>query len=256
MSEFVVIIPARYASTRLPGKPLAADSCGKPMVVRVAEKAHASGASAVLVATDDARIADKCEAHGVRWVMTRSNHPTGTDRIAEVVTRGGYADDAIVVNVQGDEPHIEPALIRNVAEHLADHPQAAMATAAHLITDRETFFNPNVVKVVLDETGSAMYFSRAPIPFPRDAELARAAALPAGLPALRHIGIYAYRAGFLKAYPNLPTCRVEGFEALEQLRALSHGHRIAVAVVHYTPAPGVDTAEDLAVAGFSLPSEP
>ena len=256
MPEFIAVIPARYASTRLPGKPLAADARGKPMVVRVAERAQASGASAVLVATDDARIANKCEEHGVRWVMTRSDHLTGTDRIAEVVRREGYADDAIVVNVQGDEPHIEPALIRDVATQLAHHPVAAMATAAHPITDRDTLVNPNVVKVVLDKTGCAMYFSRDPIPFPRDAELARATALPAGLPALRHIGLYAYRAGFLKAYPHLAACPLEACEALEQLRALWHGHRIAVAVVHYTPAPGVDTAEDLAVAGFSLPLEP
>jgi 3-deoxy-manno-octulosonate cytidylyltransferase (CMP-KDO synthetase) len=254
--DFIAIIPARYASTRLPGKPLAADSDGKQMVVRVAERAQASGASAVLVATDDERIAHACTAHGVKWTMTRSDHATGTDRIAEVVTREGYNDDTIVVNVQGDEPKIEPALIRDVATQLAHHPLAAMATAAHPITDRETFVNPNVVKVVLDETGCAMYFSRAPIPFPRDAELAGASALPEGMLALRHIGLYAYRAGFLKAYPHLPPCPLEAFEALEQLRALWHGHRIAVAVVHYTPAPGVDTAGDLTVAGFSLPFEP
>lgn len=254
--DFIAIIPARYASTRLPGKPLAADSHGKPMVVLVAERAEASGASTVLVATDDERIARACTAHGVKWTMTRSDHPTGTDRIAEVVTREGYHDDTIVVNVQGDEPNVEPALIRDVATQLAHHPVAAMATAAHPIRDRESFFNPNVVKVVLDEAGCALYFSRAPIPFPRDAELARASTLPTGLPALRHIGLYAYRAGFLKSYPHLARCPLEAFEALEQLRALWHGHRIAVAVVHYTPAPGVDTAQDLAVAGLSLPFEP
>jgi 3-deoxy-manno-octulosonate cytidylyltransferase (CMP-KDO synthetase) len=251
MISFIAVVPARYASTRLPGKPLL-DFHGKPMVVRVVEKAQKSGASAVLVATDDARIADKCEEHGVRWVMTRNDHATGTDRIAEAVTREGYADDTIVVNVQGDEPNIEPALIRDVATQLAHHPVAAMATAAHPITDRETFFNPNVVKVVLDETGCAMYFSRAPIPFPRDAELARAAALPTGLPALRHVGLYAYRAGFLKAYPQLGACPFEACEALEQLRALWHGHRIAVAVVDHAPAPGVDSAEDVAVARLSF----
>ncbi len=256
MTDFIAIIPARYASKRLPGKPLAADSQGKPMVVSVAEQAQASGASAVLVATDDERIAQACTAHGVKWTMTRSDHPTGTDRIAEVVTREGYPDDTIVVNVQGDEPKIEPALIGQVAAELASHSGAAMATAAHPIADRDTFFNPNAVKVVLDQAGCALYFSRAPIPFPRDAGLARTATLPAGIPALRHIGIYAYRAGFLKTYPQLAACPLEAFEALEQLRALWHGHRIAVAVVHYTPAPGVDTAEDLAVAGLSLPFEP
>jgi 3-deoxy-manno-octulosonate cytidylyltransferase (CMP-KDO synthetase) len=184
--------------------------------------------------------------------MTRNDHATGTDRIAEAVTREGYADDTIVVNVQGDEPNIEPALIREVATQLAHHPVAAMATAAHPITDRETFFNPNVVKVVLDETRCAMYFSRAPIPFPRDAELARASTLPTGLPALRHVGLYAYRAGFLKAYPQLAACPLEACEALEQLRALWHGHRIAVAVVDHAPAPGVDSAEDVAVARLSF----
>jgi 3-deoxy-manno-octulosonate cytidylyltransferase (CMP-KDO synthetase) len=246
MLDFIAVIPARYASTRLPGKPLL-DLGGKPMVVRVAERARASGAAAVLVATDDERIARACKAHGVKWTMTRNDHPTGTDRIAEVVSREGYDDDTIVVNVQGDEPNIEPALIRDVATQLAHHPVAAMATAAHPIADRETFFNPNVVKVVLDETGCAMYFSRAPIPYPRDAELAHASALPPGMLALRHVGLYAYRAGFLKAYPQLAPCPPEVFEALEQLRALWHGHRIAVAVVPHSPAPGVDTAEDLAV---------
>jgi 3-deoxy-manno-octulosonate cytidylyltransferase (CMP-KDO synthetase) len=222
----------------------------------------------------------------VRWVLTSNDHATGTDRIAEAVTREGYADDTIVVNVQGDEPNIEPALIREVATQLAHHPVAAMATAAHPITDRETFFNPNVVKVVLDETGCAMYFSRAPIPFPRDGELARArsgvqsqarsgvqsqarsrvqsevqscvgsepppSALPAGMLALRHIGLYAYRVQFLKAYPDLTACPLEAFESLEQLRALWHGYRIAVAVVDHAPAPGVDSAEDVAVARLSF----
>ncbi len=244
--DFIAVVPARFASTRLPGKPLL-DIAGKPMVVRVAERALASGASAVLVATDDERIARACATHGVRSIMTRSDHATGTDRIAEVAAREGLADDAIVVNVQGDEPLIEPALIQRVAAELAHHPVAAMATAAHPITDRATFLNPNVVKVVLDEAGCAMYFSRAPIPFPRDAERAGAPQLPAALPGLRHVGLYAYRAGFLAAFPRLAPCPLEAFEALEQLRALWHGHRIAVAIVDHAPAPGVDTAEDLAV---------
>lgn len=245
MPDFIAVIPARYASTRLPGKPLL-DIGGKPMVARVAERAHASGARAVLVATDDERIADVCAAHAVRCIMTRSDHATGTDRIAEVVVREKYADDTIVLNVQGDEPLIEPALIQRVAEALAHHPVAAMATAAHPITDRETFANPNVVKVVLDAAGCALYFSRAPIPFPRAAERAGTVALPPGLPALRHVGLYAYRVGFLKTYPHLAACPLETFEALEQLRALWHGHRIAVAIVDQPPAPGVDSAEDLA----------
>jgi 3-deoxy-manno-octulosonate cytidylyltransferase (CMP-KDO synthetase) len=245
MADFIAVIPARYASTRLPGKPLL-DIAGKPMVVRVAEQAHRSGAGAVLVATDDERIAHACRAHGLRCIMTRSDHATGTDRIAEVAAREGLADDIIVVNVQGDEPLIEPALIRGVAAQLADDPVAAMATAAHPIADRETFLNPNVVKVVLDAVGCAMYFSRAPIPFPREVGLAGASTLPSGLPALRHVGLYAYRVGFLKIYPGLAACPLEAFEALEQLRALWHGHRIAVAISDHAPAPGVDTAEDLA----------
>jgi 3-deoxy-manno-octulosonate cytidylyltransferase (CMP-KDO synthetase) len=247
MVDFIAVIPARYASTRLPGKPLL-PIAGKPMVVRVAERAHASGARSVLVATDDERIASACASHGLRSIMTRSDHATGTDRIAEVAAREGFADDTIVVNVQGDEPLIDPGLIRGVASQLAHHQAAAMATAAHPITDRETFVNPNVVKVVLDGEGFALYFSRAPIPFPRDADLSRARELPYGLPALRHIGLYAYRVGFLKDYARLAPCPLEAFEALEQLRALWHGHRIAVAVVHhYAPAPGVDSAGDLAV---------
>lgn len=242
--DFIAVIPARYASTRLPGKPLL-DIGGLPMVVRVAERARASGARDVIVATDDARIAEKCDQHGVRYLMTRTDHATGTDRIAEVAVREGYGDDTIVVNVQGDEPLIEAALIRRVAGELAHHPVAAMATAAHSIADRDMLWNPNVVKVVLDEAGCALYFSRAPIPFPRDSELARAAALPQHLPALRHVGLYAYRTGFLKAYPRLAPCPLEAFEALEQLRALWHGHRIAVAVIDHAPAPGVDTEADL-----------
>ena len=243
--DFTVIIPARYGSTRLPGKPLI-DFAGKPMVVHVAERAVASGAATVLVATDDARIAQACQQHGVTAVLTRTDHATGTDRIAEVVVEAGMPDDAIVVNVQGDEPLIDPALIGEIANRLALHPVAAMATAAHPITDRETFLNPNVVKVVLDGSGCALYFSRAPIPYPRDAEQAGTKEMPAGLPALRHVGLYAYRVGFLKTYPGLAPSPLEAFEALEQLRALWHGHRIAVAIALHQPAPGVDSAEDVA----------
>jgi 3-deoxy-manno-octulosonate cytidylyltransferase (CMP-KDO synthetase) len=241
---FTVLIPARYASTRLPGKPLA-DICGKPMIVWVAERARASGATRVAVATDDARIAAAVEAHGISACMTRSDHATGTDRLAEAAAQMGLDDDAIVVNVQGDEPLLEPALMRAMAELLAAHPEASIATACHLIDDPVEAFNPNVVKVVLDHAGYALYFSRATIPWARDAFVADRERLPDGLPLYRHYGLYAYRAGFLRAYPTLPPAPIERFEALEQLRALWHGHRIIVLVTAGTPAPGVDTTEDL-----------
>ena len=241
---FSVIIPARHASTRLPGKPLA-DIGGKPMVVRVAERASLSAAAAVWVATDHEDIFAACRAHGVPVLMTHADHPSGTDRLAEVVAQLGSADDDILVNVQGDEPLIDPALIDQVARDLADDPAAAIATAAHPITSAEDFFNPNVVKVVLEEGGRALYFSRAPIPYARDAFAAGRLELPAGLPALRHIGLYAYRAGFLKRYAALTPAPLERFEALEQLRALWHGYPIRVAVVADAPHAGVDTQEDL-----------
>ncbi len=242
---FTVLIPARYASTRLPGKPLA-DLNGKPMVVRVAERARASGASRVAVATDDERIRAAVVAHGLEACLTRADHPTGTDRLAEAALHLGLADDAIVVNVQGDEPLLSPGLIREVAELLRAHPDAAIATACHAISDPAEAFNPNVVKVVLDAKGYALYFSRATIPWARDAFAATREAIPAGLPLHRHYGLYAYRVGFLRAYPALPPAPSERFEALEQLRALWHGHRIVVAVTKGTPAPGVDTEDDLA----------
>jgi 3-deoxy-manno-octulosonate cytidylyltransferase (CMP-KDO synthetase) len=243
--SFTVLIPARYASTRLPGKPLA-DIAGKPMVVRVAERAQGAGAARVVVATDDERIRTAVEAHGVIACITRADHPTGTDRLAEAAQRIGLADDEIVVNVQGDEPLLEPALIRSVAELLIAHPDAAIATACHPIVDSEEAFNPNVVKVVLDGSGYALYFSRATIPWARDAFAARRDAVPAGLPLYRHYGLYAYRASFLRIFPTLAPARIEHFEALEQLRALWHGHRIVVEITEGTPAPGVDTEADLA----------
>src|SRR5512143_1931689 len=242
---FTVLIPARYASTRLPGKPLA-DIGGKPMVVRVAERARASGASRVVVATDDERIRAAVVAHGLEACLTRADHPTGTDRLAEAASQLGLADDAIVVNVQGDEPLLSPALIREVAELLHAHPDAAIATACHAIADAAEAFNPNVVKVVLDAKGYALYFSRATIPWAREAFAASREAVPPGLPLHRHYGLYAYRVGFLRAYPALPPAPIERFEVLEQLRALWHGHRIVVAVTKGTPAPGVDTEDDLA----------
>jgi 3-deoxy-manno-octulosonate cytidylyltransferase (CMP-KDO synthetase) len=241
---YTVLIPARYASTRFPGKPLA-DLGGKPMIVRVAERARAAGAARVAVATDDARIAAAVEAHGFTACMTRADHPTGTDRLAEAAMQIGLADDAIVVNVQGDEPLLEPDLIRAMAGLLTAHADAAMATACHPIADPAEAFNPNVVKVVLDRAGYALYFSRATIPWARDAFAADRDTLPDGLPLYRHYGLYAYRVGFLRAFPGLAPAPIERFEALEQLRALWHGHRIVVEVTTGTPAPGVDTPEDL-----------
>lgn len=241
---FRVVIPARWASTRLPGKPLA-DIAGKPMVVRVAEAAAGSGAEEVLVATDDRRVAAACQAHGVTAVLTRDDHPSGTDRLAEVAAARGWPAELIVVNVQGDEPLIDPALIRRVAEALASDTGAAMATAAHPLTDIAEFLNPNVVKVVTDERGRALYFSRAPIPWPRDAFAATRDVLPAGLTARRHIGLYAYRTEFLLRYGRLSPTSLERWESLEQLRALAHGYAIQVVDCASAPVPGVDTPEDL-----------
>jgi 3-deoxy-manno-octulosonate cytidylyltransferase (CMP-KDO synthetase) len=243
--RFTILIPARYASTRLPGKPLA-DLAGKPMVVRVAERAQGSGAARVVVATDDARVCDAVVAHGVAACMTRSDHPTGTDRLAEAAVALGLADDEIVVNVQGDEPLLDPSLMRAMAALLEAHPDAAIATACHPIHDPAEAFNPNVVKVVRDARGYALYFSRATIPWARDAFAQSRATLPADLPLYRHYGLYAYRVAFLRAYPQLAPAPIERFEALEQLRALWHGYRIVVEVTHGTPAPGIDTPDDLA----------
>jgi 3-deoxy-manno-octulosonate cytidylyltransferase (CMP-KDO synthetase) len=240
--NFKVVIPARYASTRLPGKPLA-DIAGKPMVVRVAERVQQSGADEVWVATDHEGVAAAVRAHGFNVCMTSPDHASGTDRIAEVASQRGWDDHTLVVNVQGDEPLIEPALIGAVAQHLHDHPRAAISTACHRIHDHAEMLNPNVVKVVLDRESHALYFSRAPIPYARDAFAV--GEFPMELPVYRHIGIYAYRAGFLKTYGSLAPAAIEQFEALEQLRAMWHGYRISVAVTAMPPAAGVDTAEDL-----------
>ncbi len=242
--KFSVIIPARYASTRFPGKPLA-DVRGKPMVVRVAERARASGADEVLVATDHAGIARAVERHGFEAVMTRKSHASGTDRIAEVAAKRRYPGGRIVVNVQGDEPLIEPALVRQIAADLARHGGAAMATACHPIRDARELGNPNVVKVALDREGYALYFSRAPIPWARDACARGLSRVPTGLPAYRHLGIYAYRTAFLRAFTRLKPVAIERFEALEQLRALAHGYRIHCAITRSAPHPGVDTPADL-----------
>ncbi|MFO1294582.1 MAG: 3-deoxy-manno-octulosonate cytidylyltransferase [Rubrivivax sp.] len=239
--NFSVLIPARLASTRLPDKPLA-DIAGKPMVVRVAERAAESGAAQVVVACDDARIEAACAAHGVAAVLTRRDHASGSDRLAEACATLGLDGDDLVVNVQGDEPLVEPALVRRCAELLVERADCVMSTAAHAITDAAEFANPNVVKVVLDAAGRALYFSRAPIPCWRDGK----GALPAAPPALRHIGLYGYRAAFLRGFGTLAAAPIEGIEALEQLRVLWHGERIAVELAASAPGPGVDTPADLA----------
>jgi len=231
-------------STRLPGKMLA-DVRGKPLVAWVVERAKQSGASSVVVATDHQDIADALAPFGCRVLLTSPAHETGTDRLAEAVEQLGLDDRDIVVNVQGDEPLIDPALVRTVADVLARHPEAAIATAAHPIASAAEFFDPNVVKVVVDREGFAQYFSRAPIPYARDAFARSREGLPAGLPAARHIGLYAYRARLLREYASLGPGPVERFEALEQLRALAHGYRIAVTPWNQPMAPGVDTPEDL-----------
>jgi 3-deoxy-manno-octulosonate cytidylyltransferase (CMP-KDO synthetase) len=245
--DFTVIIPARYASTRFPGKPLA-DLCGKPMVVHVAERARKSGAREVLVATDHPAIADAVRDYGYTAVMTRRNHASGTDRLAEVVTRRRFRAQRIVVNVQGDEPLIEPALIRTVAVNLARQRGAQIATACTPIRNPGDFLNPNVVKVVLDQAGYALYFSRAAIPHPRDPVPhveGHLRVIPRGLPAYRHLGIYAYRCSFLRRFTRLKPVAVERIEALEQLRALAHGYRISVCIVTRAPHAGIDTPQDL-----------
>ena len=243
--SFVAVIPARFASTRLPGKPLA-DIGGKPMVVRVAEAIAVAGAARILVATDHAEVFNAVRREGIEVLMTRADHTTGTDRLAEVVAQFQFPDETILVNVQGDEPLIDPAIVNGVAECLSANAEAACATAAHAISNAEEFFNPNVVKVVVDANGLARYFSRAPIPWARDAFGANRNALPKDFPARRHIGIYAYRAGFLKRYAKLAPAPTEQWEALEQLRILHHGESIAVLDWHGPLPPGVDTAKDLA----------
>ena len=294
MTDFHVVIPARHASTRLPGKPLLLIA-GKPMVVRVAEQAAQSGAQQIWIATDHPAIAEVVHEHGFKVCLTKVSHISGTDRIAEVVEQLGWPDDTIVVNVQGDEPLIPPELIHAVAKHLYSHPECAIATACHAIHDEAALRNPNIVKTVLDKNGNALYFSRAPIPYPRDAfkglassagrddcssslwgevgrgeGLASSASspsvplpnpppegegaippsrgvLPKDLPVLRHIGIYAYRASFLRAYSQLAPAAIEQFEALEQLRALYHGYKIGVFITEHAPPSGVDTEQDLHV---------
>ncbi|MCE4553560.1 3-deoxy-manno-octulosonate cytidylyltransferase [Pelomonas cellulosilytica] len=235
---FTVVIPARLASTRLPNKPLA-DIGGLPMIVHVARRAEQSRATQVVVATDAPEVAAACASHGVHALMTRADHPSGSDRLAEAVEQLALADDAVVVNVQGDEPLIAPAMIDACAATLEEQTDCVMATVAHALTDAAEFANPNVVKLVTDKAGRALYFSRAPIAWWRDG-----GGQPRG--ALRHVGLYAYRAGFLRRFPTLAVSPLEQVESLEQLRVLWHGERIAVHVSEERPGPGVDTPEDLA----------
>lgn len=242
--SFVVVIPARYASSRLPAKPLA-DLGGKAMVVRVAEQALASGAQAVLVATDDVRIARVVESAGIAACLTRADHLSGTDRLAEVVAQQGWDAEQIVVNLQGDEPLMPPALLNQVASTLAAS-TAPMATLAHPLNSLAELHNPNVVKVVCNAASQALYFSRAPIPWARDAFAQCPEQWPEGLPVYRHLGLYAYRAGFLAHYQTLAPAPLEQWEALEQLRVLWHGQCIVVGITPYAPPAGVDTPEDLA----------
>ena len=241
--SFTVIIPARLASTRLPNKPLA-DLGGKPMIVRTAERALLSGAQQVIVATDHPDVIQACQAHQIAVCMTSSDHPSGTDRIAEVAQKLNLAADAVVVNVQGDEPLIDPELIAATARMVRN--TTPMATAAHAIHSVPDLFNPNVVKVVLDKLQRALYFSRATMPWHRDAFAQDQTHMPDNYGALRHIGLYAYRNDFLQTYPTLAVSPLEQIEALEQLRVLWHGYAIAVHVAEHTPAIGVDTPEDLA----------
>ncbi|EXI75749.1 MAG TPA: 3-deoxy-manno-octulosonate cytidylyltransferase [Candidatus Accumulibacter phosphatis] len=242
--QFKVVIPARYASTRLPGKPLL-DLGGKPMVVRVAERALLSGADEVVVATDHPQVLEVARQHGLQALLTSPEHASGTDRLAEVVALSGWDDDALVVNVQGDEPLIDPALIVRTVVSLAAS-GADIATVAHPVAEAADFFNPNIVKVVVSASGDALYFSRAPIPYARDhfAREAGGETLPAGMLAYRHVGLYAYRSHFLRTYSGLAPSPLERIEALEQLRALWHGFRISVVIADHLPAVGVDTPED------------
>ncbi len=241
---FVVVVPARYGSTRLPGKPLL-DICGKPMIQRVWEQCQHSAADRVVVATDDPRIAEACQAFDAEVCMTSAEHPSGTDRLEEVTRKLELPPDCIVVNVQGDEPRMPPTLIRQVAENLAAHPEAGVATLCEPLQTREEVTNPNIVKVITDCTGLALYFSRAPIPWARDAFAEPDAKLPRDWAWMRHIGIYGYRVGLLREFVRWQACSLEAVECLEQLRVLYNGHRIHVAEALEAAPGGVDTQADL-----------
>jgi len=242
--DFIAIVPARAASTRLPGKMLA-DIAGVPMIVRTAQQAQKSNARAVYIATDDQAIFDVVSSHGFTALMTDPNHPSGTDRLSEVVRQLALPEETVVVNVQGDEPLIEPGLIDQVAGTLLGNPEAAIATAAYPIRELDKLFNPNAVKVVLNQHQQALYFSRAPIPWARDAFQGDDKQLPSNMQAYHHIGLYAYRAHFLTTFPMLAQGYLEQLESLEQLRALENGYKIQLMITNDAPAPGVDTADDL-----------
>lgn len=250
--KFQVIIPARYGSTRFPGKPLV-DISGKPMIQHVVERAQAAQAEAVIVATDDQRIANCVEGFGGQVVMTRNDHQSGTERLAEVVHKLQCDPQTIIVNIQGDEPHIPVSVVKQVAQNLADNPSVSMATLACRINHINEFYNPNIVKVVTDSSGKALYFSRSALPFVRDGMLGEQEILTASeakvdfssFGYLRHIGIYAYRAEFIQRYVDMPASPLEQLESLEQLRVLYHGEQIHVAQALETPPPGIDTPEDL-----------
>jgi len=244
MSGFRVVIPARYASTRLPGKPLA-EIRGRPMIEHVWRRAVESGADQVVVATDDVRVETAARRFGADVCLTRADHQSGTDRIAEVADRHGWPEAAIVVNLQGDEPTMPPSLLRQVAGALAAHAGAAIATLAVPIRERAELFDPNVVKVVADRHGYALYFTRAPVPWHRESFPALGGELPSGVPYWRHLGIYAYRVGFLRRFVTWSAAVMEQCEALEQLRALWQGERIHVGLASEAPGTGVDTPEDL-----------
>lgn len=249
--DFKVVIPARYGSTRLLGKPLL-DIAGQPMIRHVAERALASAADEVVVAADDQRILDACKGLNVALMLTAPTHRSGTERVAEVIERRGWDDTTIVVNLQGDEPCMPAALINQVADDLAAHSGVGLSTLAFPIHDRAVLFDPNAVKVVTDAAGFALYFSRAPMPWHRDALLDAQATLPVTTPFLRHIGLYAYRAAFLQRYLDWEPAPLELAESLEQLRVLWHGERIHVSVATEEPGPGVDTAADLAHAARQM----
>lgn len=248
--DFIVAIPARYGSTRLPGKPLRLLG-GEPLVVHVARRARAAGATAVVVATDDDRVVDALRGTGIEVCMTRADHASGSDRLAECALQLGWPEAAIVVNLQGDEPFAPASGIRAVARALAED-GAPMATLVTPIVSTEQWFDPNCVKVVLGEDGHALYFSRAPVPWARDALARDRTRMPAGVEVLRHIGIYAYRAGFLQTFAALPPTPLERTESLEQLRALEHGYAIAARLAPEPFPPGVDTEQDLARAEREL----
>lgn len=241
---FIVAIPARHGSNRLPGKPLRLLG-GEPLIVHVARRARAAGATKVVVATDETRVAEALAGQDVDVCMTRADHASGSDRLAECAARFGWPDDAVVVNLQGDEPFAPAAGIRAVAAALMEG-GGEMATLAAPIESVEQWFDPNCVKVVRDLHGRALYFSRAPVPWARDALARNRAAVPEGLQVLRHVGVYAYRAGFLKTFARLPATPLERAESLEQLRALEHGHAITVRITPEPFPPGVDTEADLA----------